>query len=67
MGIKRKIKFFVGNPKFISIPCMDILIDDEDVDVIYVTDDPWIVYRYEYLDKCPGGTHCIMHVDIKWI
>ena len=60
MGIKRKIKFFVGNPKFISIPCLDILIDDEYVDVIYVTDNTYIEYRceymlYEWMDGHPGS------------
>ena len=49
MGIQSKSKVFVGNLKFISSPCLDTPIDDEDVDVIYFNYDTWIIDRSEYL------------------
>ena len=36
IGIQSNIKVFFINPKLISIPCLDILFGDEDVDVIFV-------------------------------
>ena len=60
LGLRSEIKAFVGNPKFISSPCLDSLIDDEDVDVIYDPDDPWNTDRSvellgEWLDDHPGA------------
>ena len=52
-SIQKNIKAFVGNLKLISSPCMDSLIDDEYVDVIYVNNYPCIVDKYEeLLDEC---------------
>ena len=42
LGLRSKIKAYVGNPKYISIPYLDILIYYGYVDVIYVTYNPLI-------------------------
>ena len=60
LGIQSKIKAFFGNQKLSSILCLDSLIDDEYVDVIYVTDNTYIEYRceymlYEWMDGHPGS------------
>ena len=60
LGIQSEIKAFVGNLKLISRPCMYSLIDYEDVDVIYVNDDPWIMdgseeLLYKWPDEYPGA------------
>ena len=43
--VQSKIKELVVNPNFISILCLKILVDDEDMDMVYVTGDPCITYR----------------------
>ena len=45
--------------KYMSIPFLNSLIYYEDVDLIYVTNDPWIIYRSEkilcgWLNNHPG-------------
>ena len=44
LGIQSKIKACFANPKSSSSLCLDSLINDEDVDVIYVTDNLCIIY-----------------------
>ena len=60
-------KVFVGNPEFISSPFLDSLIYDENVDVIYVTNNTCIIYMYEnmfykWMDDNPGAAL----LDYSW-
>lgn len=42
LGLRREITAYIGNPKYVSSPCLDYMMDEEkSLPVIFYPEDPW--------------------------